>query len=724
MTFENTQIFINSGWNVVPYDTISYDSNGRKVAMPPVKWSQYLIHKNKEISNAGALICGEQLVIDCDNENSAKLILNIMGLDLNDLTKNEIKHSIGLIVKTKRGYHFYFNGDKDISDCKGEGVDIQATNKKLVYLPTKTSEGKSVISFNMQYDSDLKCNVLALHNLPTKLKQYILGLKDSKFETSCVKEIRYVSGVPLASIKKGTELFYKRLTPVRFKEKPYYRKIIDDKGFLYPDDVKDGDGNDYLVSIAGILTTDPTIDINTYWEILHFINAKWSRPLESDVLESRFKGFVENSYPNIPFIYDDDWNKLQYSFTDVDNNQITILYDLDSSKYIIAYLDSGKVMVKNNTEVTSFYANRKLEIVSANKLASSIPCAKIICDPTQNFGFNSKKEFNTFKKTKYVEILSDDSVYSTQEIEDSKKCLALDFFKHLFKEQTDYFLRFLKKKLTNFRYSSTCFCLFDIYGGAGKGALESYLGHFAGMDKVVRIPYATFISKFTSDLEGKLFVFLNEYPDEYKQRKDVTDKLKDITGSPIAKIEKKGQDPYETKNLATYFITSNRVSIEVKDGDRRFLVTNCQNKFDDVFRENYFEDMTSEEELTKLAVYLKYIVGEMDNKEYMQPPMSADKENYLDIQGSEIDIAIRAMKTKNWDYFLDLDPELLVPRADALNITLLSVILNTKTRTLIRCLKQHSKLGVEIKKDNNQKLSTNGFNTFALFEIGTMSDLL
>ena len=70
-TLENTELFINSGWNVIPYESITYDENNKKIAYPPIKWSKFLSERNTKISPAGALICGEQLVIDCDDETSA-----------------------------------------------------------------------------------------------------------------------------------------------------------------------------------------------------------------------------------------------------------------------------------------------------------------------------------------------------------------------------------------------------------------------------------------------------------------------------------------------------------------------------------------------------------------------------------------------------------------------------------------------------------------------------
>lgn len=650
-TFADTSIFISSGWNVIPYDSIKYTEDGRKVALPAIKWNHFRYRPNKQVSPAGALICGGQLVIDCDSMDSADLILSKMGFTTADLTGSEIKDYIGLIVKTKRGYHFYFNGDKEISDCKGASLDIQATNNKLVYLPTKASEGKSVISVTL--DRTEAGTTIRLYDLPSGLKEYLLELKDSKENILSHKEVRYTKGAPLAKIQKSTPAFYKRLTPSSFKAKPYYRAIIDKQGYLTPNDIQMGDGNDYLVGVAGILTADHTIDINAFWDFMTHINAEWESPISDAALVAKVKGFTENAYPDIPFTYDPDWERVKYSFLDIDGNEITLLYDLASSKYIIAD-STGRTMVKNGTDITSFYANRFGETISANKLATLIPSAELIQDPLLPFGFTEDKRFNGFKHTPYVEIVKGDAVYSQVEIDNAKNSHIVKFINHLFKDTAPYFMAFLRAKLTTFEYTATSFCLFDKVGGAGKGALETLLGYFVGKDRVTRVPYETFSSKFTSDLEGKLFIFLNEYPDDYKQRAKVTDKLKDLTGSPILKVECKGKDPYEAKNLATYMVTSNRVSLDIKAGDRRFAVVNCNRKFDDEFGSTYFKTLASHHELELFAIYLKYHVRELTANEYRQPPTSDAKIAFIKASERPADTIAEAVGKKDMLFFKDI----------------------------------------------------------------------
>lgn len=724
MILDNIKVFIDSGWYTVPYDRIYYNEKGKKVIEPMRPWSRLVHERNLQNSPAGAVICSNLMVVDCDTEEAAQKILDVAKLpgivNLGDLAK--ASDHIGLVVKTGRGYHFYFEADPDIEYCKGPNIDIQATEKRLVFLPTLASEGKTIVAARViSEDGVLK---IKLGRLPESLKTYILSLKDSKEETAARKKIRFTGGCPLAKIDKGSKLYFRRLTPKHFRGIPAYRFKIDTKGYLHPNDIVDGDGNEYMIHVAAILASDPTIDINNFWDNMRYINSCWTEPLSDEVLVAKVKGYAEDKYPGCPFNYDEDWEKAAYSFTDVDGVDMTVCYDLNSSKYLVVELDSGKTYLKTSGEIVSFYANRTGTKINPALLASQLPGVEIVFDPLRDFGLSEDKKFNVFKHSKYVEILRSEAAYSKEEIEWSKSCEILKFFSHLFREQSEYWLKFLKRKLTTFKYSPTAFCLFDIEGGAGKGALESWLGYFVGKDKVSSIPYETFKSKFTSDIEGKLFVFLNEYPDDQAARRANTDKIKSLTGSPVSKIEKKGMDPYETVNFSTYMITSNRVSVEVKNGDRRFCVMQCVAKFDDVFREGFFETITSDEEMTKLAIYLRYCVDDLSHNEYMRPPMSEAKEMFLEAASDDTDKAVEAIVSGDWSFILELDSSIIHKDEDMINLTKLAKRLNIPSATLTSKLKPYvstDRLDMTTFTDRNRKFGPK-ISTYGRFPKGTLAD--
>lgn len=731
MVLKDIQLYIDSGWRTIPYDSISYNEDGKKVASPAIAWAKYRDKLNDKPSAAGALICGDVMVIDCDTEEAARVIIKEAGWSNiatpTDLYKEDVEDQIGLVVATKRGFHFYFTRDYDIDDCKGPKIDVQATEKKLVYLATEASAGKEIIAINKLYDEGK--TVIRLHPITPSLKKYLLSLKDSKEEQAAKKTVRYTGGVPLVRIEKGTHQFYKRLTPTKLRDDPYYRQLIDKRGHLHPDDIREGDGNDYIIAIAGILCADPTIDINSFWEIIEYINDQWTNPLGEQELIKKVEAYPEDRYPGCPFNYDEDWEKAQYSFEDVDGRPITLVYDIASSKYIVAELDTGTIHSKNSSDIATYYANRTGMKISPANLATMLPGVKTVFDPRRPFGLFETKEFNIYSHNEYLAILNDDGRYSEEEINLSKSCMAIRFFHHLFRDQTDYWLSFLRRKLTTFEYSSTTFCLFDMEGGAGKGALESFLACFVGANRVGSWKYDSFKAKFTSDIENKFFVFLNEYPDDYKERRANTDRIKDLTGSPISKIEKKGQDPYDTPNYITYMITSNRVSIEVREGDRRFCIANCDKKFDKVFGgRGYFTRMTSREQLRLLAIYLKHNVQDLDDLAYMQPPTSVAKEVFLEDNETTIDGIVKAMVNQEWDKLLALDQECLIPQHDIINLSAVGEALHLeRSTTLTKEINKQFKLkGLSVVKDydRNHKYRVDKVITYLKYERGTMKHLI
>lgn len=708
MNLKDIGIFIDSGWNTIPYDSIKYE-NGKKVASPPIKWKEFVITKNTKRSRAGAVLCDKVLVVDCDSLEATKKFLDIAKIEgiesIEDLGNEGIDEKIGLVVKTTKGYHFYFNNTGEFGDLRDEKIDIQATNKRIVYLPSETSEGKEIIAINKVLSEDFKTYKIVLTDINNNIKEWFKSLskEDSAIEA---KKVRYTLGTPLAKIPLGSNLFFKRLTPKSYKEDSFYREIIDKQGYLHPNDIRDGDGNDYLISIAGILCSDPTIDINDFWKIMEFVNSLWDYPLSQEDLEKKVEAYPMNRYAGCPFVYDEKWEEMQYSFIDVDGNDIMMVYDLKTSKYIIANLSTDTILTKNSSDAVSFYANRTGEKIGNAKLASILIGVNVEFNPLAPFGLSEDKKFNIYKHSKYLEILNSDYAYAKHEIEESKTCKALPFFKHLFKDSTEYFLRFIKTKFTTFKYSPTTFCLFDDEGGAGKGALEVFLGRFIGMDKITRIPYDTFQSKFTSDYEGKLVIFFNEFPEDFKIRKANTDKIKEITGSPTSKIEKKGCDPYEVINYATHFITSNRISVEIREGDRRFCVVQCDKKFDDVFYSGYFDEMTSDEELSKLAIYLREFVQPLSHKEYMSPPMTIAKELFVDCNESDLDVMVRRLCEQDYDSIYEISKEFFIAESDLVNLTKMSEYLGVKTRVFTNALRKkigQGKLRMEIFKDTNKK---------------------
>lgn len=730
-----TKLYIDSGWYCVPYESITYNEEGKKVAYPPTKWRDYRYNRCMTESPAGAVICGQNsgvVVIDCDTMEAVQHVLSVARWDgihtASDLEGPDVADKIGLVVKTSRGVHFYFAWEPELDyDVKGPKTDVQATENKLVYLATteEASQGKHIVACNRVYEDGV--HKIKLHNMPDKLKEWCVSLRDSKEETEARKTVRFGGGVPLAKVPIGTHNYLRRVTPKSFRSDPHYRALIDKRGYLHPDDIRDGDGNDYIIAVAGIMASDPTIDYDAFFTHLEWINDQWTNPLSQDALRSKVMPYALGKYEGCPFNYDEDWEKAAYSFTDVDGNGVTIAYDLLSGKFVIGEHEQGRVMLKSSTDVVNYYTNRTGVKMQASTIASFIPGVNVTFDPLKPFGLHDKT-FNTYKHSKYVDILNEhEANFSAEEIEESKHCVLLPFFEHLFREQTGYWLSFLKRKLTTFEYSATTFCLFDSRGGAGKGALQTLLATFVGDDKVGAISQEAFRAKFTAPYEGKLFVFHNEYSDEPKARASNTDLIKERTGSPLMEIERKGSDPYKARNMCTFFVTSNRISVELKDGDRRFCVSNCDMKFDDVFGGmEHFYKLNSDEAMTQLAIYLKTCVTSVRDKDYMQPPTSQIKEAFVELTMTRPEQFVKAVKEHDWFTVRETGGDkAILAQHNLIDLTAVADHMELNIKVLTRVLKLSGLSDeYEIKKDTNKKYRLDKYIQFLTLPRNATIDLL
>lgn len=678
-TFKDTEIFIKSGWNVIPYDRIYYAEDGRKIATPQIQWKRYKTQPNTQTSPAGALICGSQIVIDCDSDSSTQTILNLIGADITHLQDPDLRRKlpINFIVKTKKGYHFYFKGDKHIPDLKGDKLDVQATDNRLIYLPTKASEGKDVIHCVVDADGRIE-----LTNIPKSIKDYVLSLRGGDAEAAENKKVRYTAGTPLAKIERGSDLYYRRLTPRSYRDNIAYTEIIQKQGYLHPNNVNDGDGNDYMIKVASILASDSTIDINAFWDNINFINEQWDRPLTAEALYQKVYRYTDGTY--IPFNYDPEWERVKYAFIDREGKEIIILFDRERKQFIIADMDKNKVTHIKTSEIATYFAHCFGETMRQSELAMVIPLVTIANQPDLPFGFVNNKVFNICRRSRYVERLNDTAPIPYDEVQriNTQKNKVYAFLQHLFQEQLGYFLAFLKRKLTTFEYSPIIFWLYDHKGGAGKGVLENLLRRIVDSDNLGKMGYDEFRTKFTGAVEGKVFVFLNEFPEELKDRRFVTDKLKDLSGGDEVSIERKGQDSYIARNYTTFILTSNRICVELKEADRRFAVVYCQQTLVERFGPSFYEELMNEQEIMDFILYLKLNVAPLEDLAYRNAPLSEFKKEATEsVEGNTERVARLLIENKIEELYDEFKDVINLDTREA-NITHIALAMNVNTRTL------------------------------------------
>ncbi len=106
--------------------------------------------------------------------------------------------------------------------------------------------------------------------------------------------------------------------------------------------------------------------------------------------------------------------------------------------------------------------------------------------------------------------------------------------------------------------------------GAGKGVLITLLNKiFSGL--VSSVSNTTYQNNFNSNLMNKKVIVFDEV--DYKYLK--YENIKDITGSPVLRVEFKGREPLEAKNVSSWLMFSNMHNLHNKitsDDRRTFLI--------------------------------------------------------------------------------------------------------------------------------------------------------
>lgn len=107
--------------------------------------------------------------------------------------------------------------------------------------------------------------------------------------------------------------------------------------------------------------------------------------------------------------------------------------------------------------------------------------------------------------------------------------------------------------------------------GAGKGVLRDLFAYmFNGL--IASVSNETYNDKFNSELLNKKIVFF----DELNLKTLKYDKLKDITGNTLLRIENKGKDAIVVENVGSWLLFTNEYDLhnKIKSDDRRtFIIT-------------------------------------------------------------------------------------------------------------------------------------------------------
>lgn len=270
------------------------------------------------------------------------------------------------------------------------------------------------------------------------------------------------------------------------------------------------------------------------------------------------------------------------------NPSVKCLYDIDTEKYHLLYLQTQQLMAIDKKETV-----RNIAIQNYGKLpkywANLIPTKRLIFDPLkkEHFILNNIPYQNTFIPTKFFthRQLDDKSLLDSMNMID-----RLDFSKYphikalldnlfLSDERITYFINWLSYIIDTKSKTGTAIILRGIQG-TGKGVLwENIIQYLIGEKYTHEISNEALNSRFNGELENKLFVLANEIKGDFRDGNNIYEKLKVYITDPMIRFEDKQIKARMIKNFFNMLIFSNNSTpLQIQGNDRRYTVYETKNR--------------------------------------------------------------------------------------------------------------------------------------------------
>ena len=273
----------------------------------------------------------------------------------------------------------------------------------------------------------------------------------------------------------------------------------------------------------------------------------------------------------------------------------------------------------------------------------------------------------------------------------------------------EYLFRFLKTKLTTFKYSPVVLYFLGV-PGSGKGTFVRIIEEIFGL--VPAPTAAEFLDKFNGWVVGAYFAELDEYGDTLatmREKEEAIGKLKALTGKQKVDIRKMRENSYSYEHNITFIMTANKNPLMLDEGDRRIALFNTPNILadQDWISDHGGVDNVIQEIMNKINDFCYWLSTEVEPlsaADYMRPPMFEGKfELIADSMPAAARIAY-CFKERQLDYLtelcLDYDCDHIVNEIDSGEVKLSSLfelymeLTQDKgvRRTLIKSLRENGNI--------------------------------
>jgi len=440
----NIESFIQAGLYTVPINggSIYRNDKGKKAGYSfPTGWqADYTKKHNTTVKALGGLLTGQLgdtniVAIDCDDtevynlfrgldpeytavfESIGKTRLNKDGTQTDLKSCTIIYKSIPDLPSSKR-----LKGDMDLDWYNGTG---------MLFLPTEVNETKETWWTDEQnslfnHNGDL-VTIKPMPDIVAQVLKVVLAKDVIEPTEKIVAETQHSRRTKgflgkvleeydfkeLANTKTYVPAVTKLITP-----KEYRNDLYNKQGHIHPQDV--GVRHDYLFRTICILAGDNTVSPDLARETIMWINSLLDPPrsdkqMDREVIAGIVSGRQVNS-KGIPYWeYDKDWESLRSwtAITKTEGDLLDIFYDQFKKDYFTFNTHSDHLMTfSRKAEVVEHIMATTIGEFNQKEAISDMNNVETLVEPKEDFGYlENDKQFNLFKPTEALRILSDPSIH-------------------------------------------------------------------------------------------------------------------------------------------------------------------------------------------------------------------------------------------------------------------------------------------------------------------------
>ncbi len=601
------QPYIDRGWYTIPLkkeiinDYNCFFSEDRVTKETVEKYSNSF---NKKDSDFGAVITGEIsniFVLECLNDKTLDFFKAL------DKKKNDflVKYESGGAIVFK--YSLSSPDSKEFRHC---AINYRILNNgSIFYLPTEKNKTQS--------------SCWSIIPEPKKIGQQSLFFIENSINKEQLVKDSYKTTLLYPIIQK---VLTKKLSFSNASKMLSKQKIIINK--------TDEDSKSYLNRISKILRNDSSIDSLSFCDFLMFFNSKLEYPLSEEDLNKNYIQHVltENRDSQVidDWTFDKDVQNIKTFFFTKDSDAITSFYDSSQASHFAYEVGTQHLIKFKRLDDLRNHLTMCTGSETQKKSITDLPICKVISSPKISFGFlsnNSELVFNKFKRSDELEILSSVGVVPAYKYPHNTMAFLEGLVPN--KKKLTYLLRFLRTKLTTFKYSSVILCFVGV-PGSGKNVFVSLLKDLVG--QVSSITIKMFLEKHNDWIVDNLFVHLDEVTEgitTVRDKSSLFGLLKGYSGSNTVGLRRMHAPVVNVEHHTTFILTANKNPFPLQKEDRRIALFECPQRLIDNEEVKKTNDISAfvrsiKKETKDFACFLSQAYSNLPSTEYFNPIQTTD----------------------------------------------------------------------------------------------------